>query len=1021
MRIVPSWLDNVLNSLVGREPLLSKRLRSKKKKRTTCVRRCNGFEPLEDRRLLAVDMGQISGTVFNDLTDNGQTGDDILVATATVRLFQDGGNGTFNNGGGDDTLVGTTTTNGTGDYTFSSLEAGTYFVQLTTPAGHIVKTGTDVQTVTITAPQAMGAAGITVDDFDSAQTISASSSGPTSANSTLDNAGILGGERDMFVEVTGGTGTATFDSDFVGTGVLNIQSSVAAIVTAHVTWDGNDNDATALDATGLGGLDLTTNAGEPITSFALDYKIDHNEQLVIFAYTSAANWSSATFNISDTSGSTESIQVDFADFVTGGGTGADFTNIGALRLQVGGGALAVDAEVALVGTVGPTVLDADFAVYEPLSLGDFVWGDVDNDGQFDAGTESGISGVVVNLFEDTNSDGSFTNGVDTLLGSDTTDGSGLYLFENLFPGEYIVQVAESNFSGGNNLNGLTSSTGNDTGGMAPDPDGNVNNDDNGTPLAGFGVVSKAITLAARSEPTNDGDADNATNLSVDFGFFAEIDLVIAKSDSPDPVIAGNTLTYTVLVTNNGPADATGVVLTDVLPAEVTFVSGTLSNGGSVAQNAGTVTGTIGNLANGASVTATIVTTVAPGTVGTINNAASVTANENETNSQNNIDIEPTVVTPNVDLVITKTDNVDPVVPGQTLIYTLNITNNGPSNATGVTVNDTLPPGVTYVSSTPSQGATSENNGVVTANLGNLAVGASASITVNVTIDSATLGTINNVAVVSANETETNPNNNTAAEPTTVNPQIDLVLTKDESADPVAPGDTFTYTLNITNNGPADATGVIVTDTLPNQVTYVSSTPSQGATSQNNGVVTANLGNLANGASATVTITVMANANANGLITNTAQVTANETETNLANNSDSEDTTLQVDPASLAGFVYVDANDDGNFDASETPLNGILITLTGTDFTGNPVSRTTTTAADGSYLFSNLLPGTYQVQETQPTFFPDGQDTVGSEGGNTTNDSFTAITLGSGENGTVYNFGELPPLLSKRDFLASSGP
>ena len=84
-------------------------------------------------------------------------------------------------------------------------------------------------------------------------------------------------------------------------------------------------------------------------------------------------------------------------------------------------------------------------------------------------------------------------------------------------------------------------------------------------------------------------------------------------------------------------------------------------------------------------------------------------------------------------------------------------------------------------------------------------------------------------------------------------------------------------------------------------------------------------------------------------------------------------------------------------------------------------RTTTTAANGSYLFSNLLPGTYTVQETQPGLFPDGQETVGSEGGTTTNDTFSTILLGSGDAGAGYNFGELPPTLSKRRFLASSGP
>jgi hypothetical protein len=170
----------------------------------------------------------------------------------------------------------------------------------------------------------------------------------------------------------------------------------------------------------------------------------------------------------------------------------------------------------------------------------------------------------------------------------------------------------------------------------------------------------------------------------------------------------------------------------------------------------------------------------------------------------------------------------------------------------------------------------------------------------------------------------------------------------------------------------------------------------------------------------VTIIVTVDSTAGGILTNTAEVTGNEAEIITANNTDSEQTTIQIDPATLTGFVYIDTDDDGVFDAGETPISGVIITLTGTDYTGAPVSQqTTTTNANGAYQFTNLLPGVYTVQEIQPGFFPDGQDTIGSEGGTTSNDQFSLITLGSGDVGTAYNFGELPPTLSKRDFLAST--
>ena len=87
---------------------------------------------------------------------------------------------------------------------------------------------------------------------------------------------------------------------------------------------------------------------------------------------------------------------------------------------------------------------------------------------------------------------------------------------------------------------------------------------------------------------------------------------------------------------------------------------------------------------------------------------------------------------------------------------------------------------------------------------------------------------------------------------------------------------------------------------------------------------------------------------------------------------------------------------------------MTVTLTGTDHLGNPVSLTTTTLGDGSYLFANLRPGTYTVTETQPAGYVDGRDTVGTLfGGTAGNDVISAATIPTGGNasGTSYNFGE----------------
>lgn len=131
-------------------------------------------------------------------------------------------------------------------------------------------------------------------------------------------------------------------------------------------------------------------------------------------------------------------------------------------------------------------------------------------------------------------------------------------------------------------------------------------------------------------------------------------------------------------------------------------------------------------------------------------------------------------------------------------------------------------------------------------------------------------------------------------PTTPPPEggADLSITKSNRPDPVVIGNNLTYILTVRNNGPSPATGVVVTDTLPVVVTLLSSSATQG-TCSGPGVVTCNVGNLANGASATITIVVKTIRD--GTIGNTADVTGNETDPNLNNNTATQVTTVIPSP------------------------------------------------------------------------------------------------------------------------------
>ena len=123
---------------------------------------------------------------------------------------------------------------------------------------------------------------------------------------------------------------------------------------------------------------------------------------------------------------------------------------------------------------------------------------------------------------------------------------------------------------------------------------------------------------------------------------------------------------------------------------------------------------------------------------------------------------------------------------------------------------------------------------------------------------------------------------------------DLSIVKTDSADPVAPGSTFSYTLAVSNAGPGTASNVVVTDKLPGQVTFVSAQSSQGTCANQGKTVTCNLNDLGTGAgySQPVTITIQVKApNKAGELTNTATVSSDTKDTKKNNDTDTETTTV----------------------------------------------------------------------------------------------------------------------------------
>jgi uncharacterized repeat protein (TIGR01451 family) len=413
----------------------------------------------------------------------------------------------------------------------------------------------------------------------------------------------------------------------------------------------------------------------------------------------------------------------------------------------------------------------------------------------------------------------------------------------------------------------------------------------GTLTSGASTVTVTITVDATSTGTFVStagitgavlDSDLTNNTAAESTTVNQAaDLSVTKTDSADPITVGQTVTYTMVVTNNGPSDAPGVILTDTLPAGLNYVLATASQG--TCSGTGTVICSLGTINDGSSATVDIVANATA--VGAFNNAVTVSSSVADPVPANNQDSESTTVNPAADLSISKTDSADPVLAGSILTYTIAVTNSGPSAAADVSVTDMLPASVNLVSASASQGSCSGTTTVV-CSLGTLNSGGTAEVVI--VVQTTVAMTLNNTVDVSSSTFDPDPTNNTASESTAINSAADLAITKTDSADPVLVGQPLTYTLTVSNLGPSSATGVVVTDTLPAGVSFVSVSTSQGTCSGTSSI-SCNIGTLANGSSAVVTVVV--DPISVGTVINTAGVIGAIVDPNPANNLAVEQTII----------------------------------------------------------------------------------------------------------------------------------
>ncbi|MFH1842504.1 MAG: hypothetical protein ABIF77_04805 [bacterium] len=445
-----------------------------------------------------------------------------------------------------------------------------------------------------------------------------------------------------------------------------------------------------------------------------------------------------------------------------------------------------------------------------------------------------------------------------------------------------------------------------------------------------GTAGTVITNHARIGSLNQGDPNAANDTDSAAVSIALSDLRLTKVvDDPAPDV-GDIVTYNLTLTNLGPDDATGIAVADTVPEGLAFQSSLASRG---SYDSETGIWSLDNLASGDSATLALQGQVLADAAGhgIVNTASIVSADQTDPVGDNNEDSAALTVT-DADLNLIQV--VDQPAPneGDNVLFTVTLTNDGPDEATGIVVLDSLDAGLTLLEATPEQGEFDTETGLW--NVAYLAVGSSASLTLAAVVDSSTSGAVltSTATITTADQGDSNPDDNGAAASVTVN-SIDLSLTKvvgDPSPDP---GDTVTFLLTLDNPSTTAGSGIEVTDRLPNGLTFVAATPSQGSYDQVTGVWS--VGGLAGGTAATLSLLASVDHGHYGVvITNTAAITAaNETDPDLDNNRDSAGITVRSADLQLTKTVDDETPEAGDeityrltlANAGPDSASGIIVT------------------------------------------------------------------------------------------------
>jgi uncharacterized repeat protein (TIGR01451 family) len=377
------------------------------------------------------------------------------------------------------------------------------------------------------------------------------------------------------------------------------------------------------------------------------------------------------------------------------------------------------------------------------------------------------------------------------------------------------------------------------------------------------IVNVANVTVDQNNIGNNSTGDNETNITV----VSSVNLTIIKTvNVTGNILNGGLIKYTITVINNGPDNATGVYVVDIIDTRLVYLSSNANRGN---YNVNNGIWTIGNLDSGETVVLNIF--VRLNGAGELINVATIVSDQNNT-GHNSSNLANITVLPSANLVVVKTTNVTGSVKNGDLIkYTITVSNNGPDTATGVYVIDKLDKRLIYINSKTTIG----NYNLVNSswNIGSLANGEAVVMDIFVRVNGT--GNITNIANATANQkTSLGTNSTTGKVDVSALPVVNLKINIGVNETVTTLGRTIVYTITVINLGPDTATGVLTHVDFDTGLIYVSDHTDKGQFKPKVNIPGVwDIGTLFNGES--VILTIITKTSILGILKVYANVTSNE--------------------------------------------------------------------------------------------------------------------------------------------------